>query len=200
MTIAGLAVGATWATSALRIPARHRGAGSRHRAGARGRLAGRRRAAAVAASTWKCARAPAPTSAAKRPRCWKAWKASAAWCAPAAAAGHLRPVRQAHRDQQRHLAGHGAHHPGGRGLLPRLWRGPLARHPALPAGRQPPHGGLVEKAFGLTLRDLLYGLAAAAPRAGCCARCRLADRWAPTCPESQWDVPLDYEAYARSRP
>ena len=29
---------------ALRIPARHRGAGSRHRAGARGRLAGRRRA------------------------------------------------------------------------------------------------------------------------------------------------------------
>ena len=33
-------------------------------------------------STWKCASAPAPMSAARRPRCSKAWKASAAWCAP----------------------------------------------------------------------------------------------------------------------
>jgi formate dehydrogenase iron-sulfur subunit len=30
----------------------------------------------------KCARAPAPTSAARKPRCWKAWRASAASCAP----------------------------------------------------------------------------------------------------------------------
>ncbi|MNI48669.1 hypothetical protein D3C73_1032430 [compost metagenome] len=56
----------------------------------------------------------------------------------AAAARHLGPVRQAHRDQQRDLAGHGAHHPGqGRQLLPRLRRGPFAWHAALPVGGQP---------------------------------------------------------------
>ena len=33
-------------------------------------------------STSRCAAAPAPISAAKRPRCWKASRASAAWCAP----------------------------------------------------------------------------------------------------------------------
>ena len=43
------------------------------------------------------------------------------------------------------------------------------------------HGGLVEKAFGLTLRDLLYGFGGGSA-SGRCARCRLADRWAPTCP------------------
>jgi formate dehydrogenase iron-sulfur subunit len=35
---------------------------------------------AVAVSTSNCGAVPAPTSAAKRPPCWKAWKASAAWC------------------------------------------------------------------------------------------------------------------------
>ena len=134
----------------------------------------------------------------ERPRCWKAWRASAAWCAPAAAAGHLRPVRQAHRDQQRHLAGHGAHHPGqGRGLLPRLWRGPLARHPALPTGRQPQARRAGGKGLGLTLRDLLYGFGGGSASGRPLRAVQVGGPLGAYLPESQWDVPLDYEAYAR---
>ena len=45
------------------------------------------------------------------------------------------------------------------------------------------HGGLVEKAFGLTLRELLVRLRRRlAPRAGRSRRCRSAGRSAPTCP------------------
>ena len=44
------------------------------------------------------------------------------------------------------------------------------------------HGGLVEKAFGLTLRELLYDYGGGSARGGRSARCRSAARWARTCP------------------
>ena len=59
------------------------------------------------------------------------------------------------------------------------------------------HGGLVEKAFGMTLRELLYdyggGTLSAAGRS---APCRWAARSGAYLPESQFDTPLDYEAFA----
>ena len=58
------------------------------------------------------------------------------------------------------------------------------------------HGGLVEKAFGLTLRDLLYGFGGGSASAGRCA-VQVGGPLGAYLPESQWDVPLDYEAYAR---
>ena len=71
--------------SARRIPARaSRAASTAIAMRTRARLSGRRRLrAAAGASISKCASAPAPTSAAKKPRCWRASRASAARCASA---------------------------------------------------------------------------------------------------------------------
>ncbi len=56
----------------------------------------------------------------------------------AAAARHLRPVRPAHRHQQRHhFRQRAGHLRAGRGVLPRLGRGTFARHAAVPARGQP---------------------------------------------------------------
>ena len=68
----------------LRISACHRGAGRSAIAVARARRHARRAASRArhTPSTSRCGSAPAPMSAARRPRCSKAWKASAAWCAP----------------------------------------------------------------------------------------------------------------------
>ena len=85
MTIAGIAVGATYGYIYIRseYPACHRGDGDRRARGAQGRHAGpRRRRLRHTISTWRCGSAPAPTSAARRPRCSRASKASAARCAP----------------------------------------------------------------------------------------------------------------------
>jgi len=56
--------------------------------------------------------------------------------------------------------------------------------------------GLVEKAFGVTLRELLvdYG-GGLRPAAGRCAPPRWAGRWAPTCPSPSFDVPLTTTQY-----
>ncbi len=63
-------------TPSARCPRRHR----RRRAGG---LARRRRCSARAgASTSRSGSAPEPISAARRPRCWRAWRASAGRCAP----------------------------------------------------------------------------------------------------------------------
>ena len=58
------------------------------------------------------------------------------------------------------------------------------------------HGGLVEKAFGLTLRELLYDFGGGS-RSGLPIRTvQVGGPLGAYVPESQWDVPLDYEAYA----
>jgi len=59
------------------------------------------------------------------------------------------------------------------------------------------HGGLVEKAFGLTLRELLYdyggGLASGRP----IRAVQVGGPLGAFLPESQFDTPLDYEAFAK---
>ena len=59
------------------------------------------------------------------------------------------------------------------------------------------HGGLVEKAFGLTLRDLLYGFGGGSASGRPLRAVQVGGPLGAYLPESQWDVPLDYEAYAR---
>ena len=111
-----------------------------------------------ARSISRCGSAPAPTSAAKRPRCSRASRASAGWCAfkpplPAIAGLFGQPTvinnvisfasvpiildrgAEYYRD-----FGMGR----SRGTLPIQLAGNIK------------HGGLVEKAFGVTLRELLY--------------------------------------------
>ncbi|MES2415232.1 MAG: NADH-ubiquinone oxidoreductase-F iron-sulfur binding region domain-containing protein [Pseudomonadota bacterium] len=58
------------------------------------------------------------------------------------------------------------------------------------------HGGLVEKAFGITLRELMmdYGGGSASGRP--IKAVQVGGPLGPYVPESQWDIPLDYEAYA----
>jgi formate dehydrogenase iron-sulfur subunit len=58
------------------------------------------------------------------------------------------------------------------------------------------HGGLVEKAFGLSLRELVqdYGGGTASGRP--IKAIQVGGPLGAYVPESQWDVPLDYEAYA----
>ena len=56
-------------------------------------------------------------------------------------------------------------------------------------------GGLVEKAFGLSLRDLLYTFGGGSASGRPLRAVQVGGPLGAYLPESQWDVPLDYEAY-----
>lgn len=57
-------------------------------------------------------------------------------------------------------------------------------------------GGLVEKAFGLTLRELVFGSGGGTASGRPVKAIQVGGPLGAYVPESQWDVPLDYEAYA----
>ncbi len=57
------------------------------------------------------------------------------------------------------------------------------------------HGGLVEKAFGLTLRELLYDYGGGSATGRPIRAVQVGGPLGAYLPESQFDVPLDYEAY-----
>ncbi len=56
-------------------------------------------------------------------------------------------------------------------------------------------GGLVEKAFGLSLRELLYDFGGGSASGKPLRAAQVGGPLGAYLPESQWDVPLDYEAY-----
>jgi len=58
------------------------------------------------------------------------------------------------------------------------------------------HGGLVEKAFGLTLRELLYDFGGGSASGRPIRAVQLGGPLGAYVPESQFDTPLDYEAFA----
>jgi formate dehydrogenase iron-sulfur subunit len=58
------------------------------------------------------------------------------------------------------------------------------------------HGGLVEKAFGLTLRELLFDFGGGSRSGRPIKAVQVGGPLGAYVPESQWDLPLDYEAYA----
>lgn len=57
------------------------------------------------------------------------------------------------------------------------------------------HGGLVELAFGVTLRELLYDFGGGSASGRPLRAIQVGGPLGAYLPESQWDVPLDYEAY-----
>lgn len=57
-------------------------------------------------------------------------------------------------------------------------------------------GGLVEKAFGLTLRELLYDYGGSSATGRPLRAVQVGGPLGAYLPESQWDIPLDYESYA----
>src|SRR5690606_13760969 len=59
-------------------------------------------------------------------------------------------------------------------------------------------GGLVEKAFGLTLRELLDGYGGGSASGRPLRAVQVGGPLGAYLPESQWDIPLDYEAYAQA--
>ena len=71
-----------------------------------------------------------------------------------------------------------------RGTLPFQLAGNIAR------------GGLVEKAFGLTLRELVFDFGGGSRSGRPVKAIQVGGPLGAYIPESQWDVPLDYEAYA----
>jgi formate dehydrogenase iron-sulfur subunit len=58
------------------------------------------------------------------------------------------------------------------------------------------HGGLVEKAFGLTLRELLIDFGGGTASGRPIKAVQVGGPLGAYVPPAQWDVPLDYEAYA----
>ena len=58
------------------------------------------------------------------------------------------------------------------------------------------HGGLVEKAFGLTLRELLYDFGGGSASGRPIRAVQMGGPLGAYIPESQFDLPLDYEAFA----
>jgi formate dehydrogenase iron-sulfur subunit len=59
------------------------------------------------------------------------------------------------------------------------------------------HGGLVEKAFGLTLRELLYDYGGGSASGRPIRAVQVGGPLGAFLPESQFDTPLDYEAFAK---
>ena len=57
-------------------------------------------------------------------------------------------------------------------------------------------GGLVEKAFGLTLRELVFGFGGGTRSGRPVKAIQVGGPLGAYVPEDRWDVPLDYEAYA----
>jgi formate dehydrogenase iron-sulfur subunit len=57
-------------------------------------------------------------------------------------------------------------------------------------------GGLVEKAFGVTLRELMYDYGGGSATGRPIKAVQVGGPLGAYVPESQWDLPLDYEAYA----
>ncbi|VTU21395.1 NADP-reducing hydrogenase subunit HndC [Variovorax sp. SRS16] len=57
-------------------------------------------------------------------------------------------------------------------------------------------GGLVEKAFGVTLRELLYDFGGGSASGRPIKAVQVGGPLGTYLPSSQWDIPLDYEAYA----
>ena len=165
-----------------------------------GGLLGAHRAARRTASTSRCASAPAPMSAAKKPRCSRASRASAAWCAPSRRCPRIDGLfgKPTVINNVLSLATVPIILDRGRRatIATSAWAARAARMPIQLAGNIK-HGGLVETAFGITLRraGLRLSAAARAPAARC-ARCRSAARSAPISRESLFDTPFDYEAFA----
>jgi formate dehydrogenase iron-sulfur subunit len=58
------------------------------------------------------------------------------------------------------------------------------------------HGGLVELAFGVTLRELLYDYGGGSKSGRPIKTVQVGGPLGTYVPESQWDIPMDYEAYA----
>ncbi|MDM0114910.1 NADH-ubiquinone oxidoreductase-F iron-sulfur binding region domain-containing protein [Variovorax sp. J22R133] len=58
------------------------------------------------------------------------------------------------------------------------------------------HGGLVERAFGVTMRELLFDYGGGSASGRPIKAVQVGGPLGAYVPESQWDVPLDYEAYA----
>jgi formate dehydrogenase iron-sulfur subunit len=58
------------------------------------------------------------------------------------------------------------------------------------------HGGLVEKAFGLSLRELLYDFGGGSASGRPIKAVQVGGPLGAYVPEAHWDLPLDYEAYA----
>ncbi|HTO45388.1 MAG TPA: NADH-ubiquinone oxidoreductase-F iron-sulfur binding region domain-containing protein, partial [Burkholderiales bacterium] len=58
------------------------------------------------------------------------------------------------------------------------------------------HGGLVEKAFGITLRELLYDYGGGSATGRPIRAVQVGGPLGAYLPESQFDTPLDYEAFA----
>ena len=58
------------------------------------------------------------------------------------------------------------------------------------------YGGLVEKSFGITLRELLYDFGGGSRSGRPIKAVQVGGPLGTYLPESQWDIPLDYESYA----
>jgi formate dehydrogenase iron-sulfur subunit len=58
------------------------------------------------------------------------------------------------------------------------------------------HGGLIEKAFGVTLRELMFDFGGGSRSGRPIRTAQVGGPLGTYLPESQWDLPLDYEAYA----
>ena len=94
--------------------------------------------------------------------------------------------------------GLGAHHsgPGRRSTTSNsAWAGRAARLPMQLAGNIK-HGGLVEIAFGMTLRELLYDYGGGSLSGRPIRAVQVGGPLGAYLPESQFDTPLDYEAFA----
>ena len=204
MTIAGFAVGATSGYIYLRSEYPHAfrtHASARSRSPTKRATWARTSPAAASTSISRFAWAPAPTSAARRRRCSKAWKASAARSAPSrrcprsracsasrpssTTSSRWRPCRSSSTRAREYYANFGMGR--SRGTLTIQLAGNIK------------HGGLVEKAFGLTLREAIYDFGGGTATGRPFRAVQVGGPLGAYFPESLLDTPLDYEAFAAKK-
>ncbi len=200
MTIAGLAVGATRGYIYLRVEYPH-ALQVLTAAIAAARAAGLLGADVLGSgmpSTSRCGSAPAPTSAARRPRCSRASRAGAARfacarrCPPRRASSARRPSSTTSSRWRRSRRSSRAARRSTASSARRSRAAPCRCSSPATSGS----GGLVERAFGLTLRELLEDYGGGSLSGRPIRAVQIGGPLGAYLPASQFDTPLDYEAFS----
>ena len=115
----------------------------------------------------------------------------------AAAAGHQGTVRPADHRQQRDVARERARsffRRAARSIATTAWAG-RAGTLTIQLGGNIKRGGLIERAFGVTLREILYDYGGGSATGRPIRAVQVGGPLGAYLPESQFDTPLDYEAF-----
>ena len=149
-------------------------------------------------STWRCASAPAPMSAARRPRCSKASKASAAWCAPSRRCRRIKGLfgKPTVINNVISLASVPIILDKGAAFYKDFGMGRSRGTMPIQLAGNVKHGGLFETAFGMTLGEIVDDIGGGTRSGRPVRAVQVGGPLGAYFPRALFDTPFDYEAFA----